>query len=224
MPKRPKRILITGFDAFDKHRSNPSELLVGTLSETLTEKGKDSVIIETLVLPTCCNKAWSKLRRRLNSANGDYSTIIMTGLAHTRTKLSLERFALNIRDYRVKDNGGHQFDDVKIERRGPDALRTIAPLAVLKAALNRKGFPCDISNHAGTFICNEIYYRALFHQLQVGSDAPVLFVHIPLPRTYLRTLRAGAQGRRRAPSLNGYSAVEHMARGIEAAALLCLRG
>lgn len=194
MPTRHTRILITGFDAFEKFKANPSQLLVESLPEKITGRGSGvSLEIETLVIPTCCNSAWSRLQRRLNSAQEPYSMLIMTGLANKRTNLSLERFALNIRDYRIKDNGGHVYDDVPIDKRGPDALRTDSPLIELKAALARKGFPSDISNHAGTFLCNEVYYRALRYQQQHKGLNDVLFIHIPQPGAYLKTIEALSQ-------------------------------
>jgi pyrrolidone-carboxylate peptidase len=63
------------------------------------------------------------------------------------------------------------------------AIETIAK------TMNRKGYPTEVSNHAGTFVCNETYYRALSICQKLRRDANVLFVHIPSPSIFAKTIR-----------------------------------
>ncbi len=57
-----KRVLVAGFDAFDKLDANPSQTIVETLGTSIKLPGrKDEVLLDTLVLPTCCSKAWASL-------------------------------------------------------------------------------------------------------------------------------------------------------------------
>ncbi len=48
----------------------------------------------------------------------------------------------------------------------------------------------NVSNHAGTFLCNELYYRCLRAQQKAKKSPSVaLFVHLPCPEQYQATLR-----------------------------------
>lgn len=191
MPSKPKRVLVAGFDAFDNLDVNPSQVVVETLVSSIKLPGrKGEVLLDTLILPTCCNKAWSKLKRKLDANKNAYEAVILTGVAAKREKISLERFALNIRDYRIKDNGGHQYLDELIEKGAPDALKTGLSVAAMSKALVKNGVVCEVSNHAGTFICNEVYFKCLRYQEKQPNPASVLFVHLPLPQTYTKSLKA----------------------------------
>lgn len=207
MPSKQKRVLVAGFDAFDKLDANPSQTIVETLGTSIKLPGrKDEVLLDTLVLPTCCNKAWGKLKRQLDANKNEYSAVILTGVAAKREKISLERFALNIRDYRIKDNGGHQYLDELIEEDAPDALKTSFPVATMSKALTKNGVACEVSNHAGTFVCNEVYYKCLRYQDEQRHPAQVLFVHLPLPTTYSKSLKA----LKNKPATGKASGIKHM--------------
>lgn len=191
LPSKPKRVLVAGFDAFDNLDANPSQIIVETLDSSIKLPGrKGEVLLDPIVLPTCCNKAWSKLKRKMDANKGAYDAVILTGVAAKRMKISLERFALNIRDYRIKDNGGHQYVDQLIEKGAPDAVKTALSIAAISKTLAKSGVLCEVSNHAGTFICNEVYFKCLRYQEKQRHSAQVLFVHLPLPNTYARLYRA----------------------------------
>lgn len=190
LPSKQKRVLVTGFDAFDRLKSNPSQTIVETLGNYIKLPGsRGEIVLDTMVLPTCC-KAWAKLKRQLDANSGVYTAVILTGVAAKRQKISLERFALNIRDYRIEDNGGHKYEGLAIANSGPDALKTGLSIDTFSKSLTKNGSLCEVSNHAGSFICNEIYYKCLLYQGNQPSPADVLFVHLPLPRTYVQTLKS----------------------------------
>jgi len=177
------RCLITGFDAFDKFAVNPSEELVNRLPDAI-KVSKDWLNLDHLVLP-CSNK---KMWRQLNNAVGSKKEpliLIMTGLASDRDKLCLERFAVNINDYRIPDNDGHKPTDTPIVAGGPAGLSPQLPLLRLEKRLSQKGLNIDISNYAGAYLCNEIYYKALSTWQKPGKTA-ILFLHIPHPKQYAK--------------------------------------
>lgn len=180
--------LIAGFDKFGRLALNPSETIVSMLPNKLSFAAKESVRIKSVMLPTCC-ASWSILKRTLDRFSSKHTVLILTGVAEKRERISFERFALNIRDYRMKDNNGHKRQDELIDVRGPDGLRTAFPLVSLQKHIKKKGYPCEISNYAGTFICNEIYYRTLRYQQTHGYPQVVLFMHLAMPRKYAQTLR-----------------------------------
>ncbi|MBS1956003.1 MAG: pyroglutamyl-peptidase I [Cyanobacteria bacterium SZAS-4] len=179
--------MITGFDAFGKHSTNPSQRIAEQLPEEFKiPRSNLSVEIDTLVLPTCCKQSWRLISKQL--AKSDYSSLILVGLAGGRKRISLERFALNIRDYGIKDNSGHQYDGTEIYAGEPDALKTDLPLVEMRNALRKKNFPTEVSNFAGSFICNEVYYQGLRYKEKTGALNSVLFVHVPHAKDLAQTL------------------------------------
>lgn len=168
--------VVTGFDAFGEHEKNPSEMAVWRLPETLNVGKQSRVRVVKGVLPTCCQGGWDVLKDIVKGA-GDVRLIVMCGVAGKRDAIALERFALNIRDYRIPDNQGHQWEDEPVVAGGAEAIRTNLPVRKLAEALRAAGFRAEASNHAGAYICNETYYRALSEWQGDGRD--VLFVHVP---------------------------------------------
>lgn len=194
--QKVRTVLMTGFDPFGKYVRNPSQQIVESLEETGFPNSR--LNLQVAVLSTCCQE-WKRLKRYLDKYKPE--ALILTGLANGRKRISLERFALNIRDYRIKDNGGHQFVGLPVEKSGPDAYQSRAALDSLNKTLNSSGYPCEISNYAGSFICNELYYRSLHYSASKGYPKLVLFVHVPSAQAYARTLRKKARNRIKAGAL-----------------------
>ncbi|HEY9772691.1 MAG TPA: pyroglutamyl-peptidase I [Planktothrix sp.] len=188
-----KTSLITGFDAFGKSKYNPTESVVQALPESL-----DGINLSGAVLPTTARGSWSALKKAWKAADPD--VIIMLGMAESRQRLSIERFALNIRDYRIADNEGMQPLGETIEKDAPEAMRTKVAVEKLQKHLQRKGYPCEVSNHAGTFVCNDVYFQALDRQKKKGGPRLVLFMHLPMPPVYAKTV-AEESKRKRDPRL-----------------------
>ena len=53
------------------------------------------------------------------------------------------------------------------------------PLAAMHQALSERGIPVAWSNHAGTYVCNHVFYTARRAMEQAGVDRPCGFVHLP---------------------------------------------
>jgi pyroglutamyl-peptidase len=175
--------LVTGFDAFGEHSSNPSQLIVEALPEEI-DLGKQVIKFNKLVLPSCCTEAWKELKKAIKQLPQKNAILIMTGYAQVRETITIERFALNVRDYRIPDNNKHQKFDEWIDRKGPEAIRTKVPVIELQKHLRKKGFASEISNSAGTFVCNDSYYQALRYQQINDCPKLVLFMHLPPPERY----------------------------------------
>lgn len=183
--------MITGFDAFAGDSFNPSQVIVESLPERVKLPGKGGVVpVDKLILPTCGDLAWEKLKVRLEKLpKKSKSVVILTGLAALRPSICVERFALNIKDYRIKDNAGCLIIGEEIDPRGVAALRTaVETKAVVKHVL-RKGLCAEVSNYCGTFVCNEIYFQGLRFQKSKGFPHALVFVHFPLPADYGKRLR-----------------------------------
>lgn len=101
------------------------------------------------------------------------SVAVATGLARKRSKVSVERVAINVADFRIPDVDGAQPTGVPVVVDGPDAYLTSVDVRALCAAIDAAGIAVEVSNTAGTYVCNAWYY-ALLH---AGVDA--VFLHLP---------------------------------------------
>jgi pyroglutamyl-peptidase len=138
------------------------------------------------VLPTQYEAATRRLRRLIRSARPD--AILCLGVAARRDYISMERVALNLDDDEHPDNAGEVRQGRRIARGGPDVYWSTLPLEALHRALKRRRVPVKRSNHAGTYLCNHVFYVARQETARARRRIPCGFVHLP-------SLRAG-RGRR----------------------------
>ncbi|MDW2105106.1 pyroglutamyl-peptidase I, partial [Vibrio sp. 1580] len=104
--------------------------------------------------------------------------VITVGQAAGRSAITPERVAINVDDFRIPDNGGNQPIDEPIIEHGPDAYFSSLPIKRIAQTLQESGIPCQVSNSAGTFVCNHLFY-GVQHYLR-GKSIRHGFVHIPL--------------------------------------------
>ena len=167
---------------------NPSQEAVLELPSFVKfdDKGGEAKVAK-LTLPTCCEEAFKVVLDEVAKIGDEPFAIVLSGLADSRDKICLERFALNVQQYRMPDNNGHTCDEEHIIVSGPDALRTKVPLKELSVVLDNAGFACDISNHAGSYVCNETYYRCMHRWQNDPRCRGILFVHVPPYENYKHT-------------------------------------
>lgn len=201
MKKNRLRCIIAGFDPFGKASFNPSGELALLFPDLITAKVAGELPVQKLLLPTCCEESWKVLKKAFKKFKKDDLVVIVCGLAEGRKQLSLERVALNLRDYRIEDNNGHQEPPAKIRKKSENALFTKAPVDKIKNALIKKGIPCEVSNYAGAFVCNDIYFNALDYQNAHENLRVLLFVHVPLPKDFWKSIQAN---KKQTPKLAGY--------------------
>ncbi|MCE3009775.1 MAG: pyroglutamyl-peptidase I [Proteobacteria bacterium] len=168
-----KKILITGFAPFLGETVNPSQQLL--------KRYESSKYVETLLLPVSYGRAWELLQQQLQFAMNtqEYAAIIMLGLAGGRKQIGLERVAINFMDASHADEDGVFMTEKIILPEGPTAYLSPLPLRQMLQNLRAKGCPVEISNSAGTFICNLIYYRCFQFLAQNNFSTRLLFVHVP---------------------------------------------
>jgi len=167
-----RRVLVTGFEPFAGQRVNPSELAVRALAGR-TIAGRR---IETSILPVVFGEATKALRRALRRHRPDL--VICVGEAGGRDVISVERIAINLADARIADNAGVRPVDRAIVRGGPAAYWSTLPIQAIVAALARREIPAAVSQTAGTFVCNHVFYglmRTLARQRRVRGG----FIHVP---------------------------------------------
>jgi pyroglutamyl-peptidase len=191
------KALVTGFEPFGGDRINPSFEALRRLSQRLC--GLD---ITTAALPVIYGAALPALGEAIAAHRPQI--VLSVGLAGGRAELSLERVAINIDDARIPDNGGNQPIDRPVVADGPAAYFAALPIKAAVAALRDAGLPAAVSNSAGTFLCNHVFY-GLMHLAATGTGLfRGGFLHVP----YLPSQAALVPG---APSM----ALEQIVEGIE---------
>src|SRR6266852_9432482 len=191
------KALVTGFEPFGGEPINPALEALGRLPRRL-----GPLAIATRVLPAVFGKALDALEEAVRETEPDI--VLCIGLAGGRAALSLERVAVNIDDARIPDNDGQQPIDRPVVAGGPAAYFATLPIKAAVRALREAGLPAAVSNTAGAFVCNHVFY-GLMH-VAATRQLPVRggFLHVP----YLPSQATRVGG---APSM----ALDDIVRGIE---------
>ena len=170
--KSARCVLITGFTPFGGEGTNPSWEIVKGLPETIL-----GYRLEKLRVPTEFGKAIVVTTRAMDKLAP--SIVLCFGQAGGRTCMSVERIAINVNDARIADNAGRQPIDEVIHAEGPAAYFCTVPIKAMVAAMTKANVPADVSNTAGTFVCNHLIYGVLHHIATLRSSARAGFIHVP---------------------------------------------
>ncbi|MGF7535888.1 pyroglutamyl-peptidase I [Bacillus mexicanus] len=168
-----KKVLITGFDPFEKETINPSWEAAKRLNGLET----DEAIITAEQIPTVFRTALDTLRQAIQKHQPDI--VICVGQAGGRMQITPERVAINLADARIPDNEGHRPIDEEISPRGPAAYWTGLPVKRMAAIMQENGIPAAVSYTAGTFVCNYLFYGLMDHIRQTSPHIRGGFIHIP---------------------------------------------
>lgn len=170
--KVTKKILITGFDPFGGESINPAKEAVMKLPDQI--KGHQLIKAE---IPTVFEKSLSKISELVNKHTPD--VLISIGQAGGRGSISIERVAINVDDARIADNEGNQPTDKIIREDGENAYFTTLPAKAIAKKLADNGIPSEVSNSAGTFVCNHVMYGGLYLASKKHPNMRSGFIHVP---------------------------------------------
>ncbi|WP_332400414.1 pyroglutamyl-peptidase I [Vibrio metschnikovii] len=165
------KVLLTGFEPFGEDSLNPSLALLNA-KEQLHVTGVEVI---GCVLPVVRYQAAEVAINAIKTHQPDL--VLMFGQASGRGAITPERVAINLDDYRIADNAGHQPIDEAIIADGPAAYFTTLPVKAMVEDLQQAGIAAEVSYSAGTFVCNHLFY-AVQHYLS-QHDIPSGFIHIP---------------------------------------------
>lgn len=163
------KILVTYFEPFGADDTNSSAEAVRLLHNPY----RCHKIVSCL-LPVSFKRSADIALAKIEEEHPDI--VLCLGQAAGRAVVSLERLAINIASSKSPDCDDYSPNNHKINPDGPDAVMTGVDVAVLVQAMKEKGIPCQVSNSAGTFVCNSLYYRLLLRH----PSLPVIFIHLPL--------------------------------------------
>lgn len=195
-----KKVLVTGFGPFGGEPVNPALEAIKLLEGKTIAEAR----VITRELPVVGQECIEKITGFIREI--DPSLVVAVGQAGGRVDITPERVAINIDDFRIKDNAGRQPVDEPIVAGGPTAYWSTLPIKAIVDHLRKNGIPASVSNSAGTYVCNNIFYGLMHYLAGEGHRRRGGFIHIP----FLPEQAARNPGQ---PSL----ALETVVRGLELA-------
>lgn len=168
------RVLLTGFEPFGGEAINPSWEAVRAL-----DGGRvGGATVHARRVSCVFGQALHELDAAIDELQP--TLVIAVGQAGGRAEVTPERVAINVDDGRICDNAGCQPIDEPVVAGAPAAYFSTLPIKAIVRDLRAAGVPASVSNSAGTFVCNHLFF-GLMHRLATRGPAGVRggFVHIP---------------------------------------------
>ncbi len=168
-----KTVLLTGFEPFDGQAINPSEEIAREINDATIARHK----VVGALLPCVFGAALKELKHQIKLH--DPAFVICLGQAGGRAEVTPERVAINVDDARIPDNAGQQPVDRPVVKDGPAAYFSTLPIKAIVHELRRREIAAAVSQSAGTFVCNNVFY-GLMHELALHRPSVRGgFIHVP---------------------------------------------
>lgn len=177
------RLLLSGFEPFGGEALNPS----WEVARAIGEAPPEGVEIELLRLPVRGRISFERLLPAF--AAGDFDAWLGLGQAEGRTHLSVERTGVNVLIDR--DESGRVLPEQTLVPAAPAAYFARLPVGEVASAIRSAGVPAQVSETAGTYICNETLFAMLDRLDGSDSRAAAGFIHLPYLAEQTLDKRAG---------------------------------
>jgi len=166
-------VLIFGFEPFGGRPVNTSEDIVRALGDDPIARHA----IVRVVLPCVFGRARTMLLRHIRRVK----PVIVIGLGEAggRRTVTPERVAINVDDARIADNRGARPIDRPIVKNGPAAYFSTLPIKAMVQVMRRRGVRAEISQTAGTFVCNHAFYGLMHAVAHDHRRVRAGFIHVP---------------------------------------------
>jgi len=162
------KLLLTGFKAFGGSAYNMTEKILKTIHNPK---------VDVLVLDVHYERAFQQLENHLQEHT--YDMVIAFGEAPIQ-KIQLEYLALNMMHARIPDERTFQPKHTRIVPNGPMTYPSNLPLHEMETFLKSHHIEYQVSYHAGTYVCNDLFYRMMHRAYKIPSG----FIHIPHELAY----------------------------------------
>jgi pyroglutamyl-peptidase len=172
------KLLVTGFEPYGNLAENPSATIVRELSRRAALRPDDYRGLRVAILPTEFVKAEQAIRELLQTDVPD--VLLALGVAPRAQGVRLERTARNRDDAALPDNAGEQRNLTPIVPDGPDTFESTLPIEAMRVALEELGVPVAVSDDAGGYVCNHLFYVARHIVDSLHLPTRCGFVHVPL--------------------------------------------
>jgi pyroglutamyl-peptidase len=166
------RVLVTGFGPFPGIERNASEAIAQALAR-FPECGP-RVEVATAVIPVAWAEAQSAAHRAI--AGFEPHAVLHFGVSKRAHGFEIETRAVNISGPK-EDFAGVVRPATRLVHAGPRCLEGSLPPRLLLRALRTGGYPAELSNNAGRYLCNALFYWSLMDAEARGRL--VSFVHMP---------------------------------------------
>jgi pyroglutamyl-peptidase len=163
------KLLITAFGPFQEFTKNPSELVIKAWIEQGVVQKNPNFTITFEIIPVSYSSVdeFQEIWK-----NDHYDLIVHLGVASNETKMRLEVLAQNLKS--GKDIDGVEPKSIPIIQGAQDA-KTQIQFSILNQLCEKYPSKIRISNDAGTYLCNYIYYQSI---TRAKWGTKVLFIHI----------------------------------------------
>jgi len=162
--------VFTGFAPFLNHKSNPSWKIAQALAEEFSPNSR------AIELPVIFGECFDFLSREISMEKRFPDQLWLLGLASNRNEICLERVALNWVETDYQDEKGQKIPKPKpIDPLKPEAILLKDHPLIDQPRRHEK---LKISHSAGTFVCNELYFRSLSYYQSYQKR--IVFVHVLL--------------------------------------------
>jgi pyroglutamyl-peptidase len=170
-----ERVILTGFEPFADFQVNPS----WEAAKALDGQKAGSFQVKSLQIPL----RYREIKRAIEGIIDSQSPAIVVSLGQSyRPVISVEKVALNIADLgeaTVLYNCGTRPIAEILEPKAPGAYFTTLPAQMILSELRRNSVPAEISYHAGTFGCNQLFFHMMHKIIGDGLDTLGGFIHVP---------------------------------------------
>ncbi len=166
------KILVTCFGPFGGESVNPAEKAVELVKDEI--KGAQIVKVE---VPVVFGKAVDVAYQAMKKEQPD--AVLCVGQAGGRFAVTPERIAINVNDARIPDNEGNQPVDEPVFADGPAAYFASLPIKAMAEKIRARGIPAQLSESAGTYVCNDLMYGVLYHISKEFPGTIGGFMHVP---------------------------------------------
>jgi pyroglutamyl-peptidase len=173
-------ILLTGFGPFGDHERNVS----GEAARRLDGAEIGGFRVRSLTLPVQFEKAVAALEEAVEGETP--AAIISSGICRESdpARFRLEVAARNERHYPCPDVDGNTVRDALVEEGAPPMVFSTLPAAAIRQAWTDAGLSAELSDDAGRYLCNAIFYWA------ARRVTPAGFIHVPPQEDADQVLRA----------------------------------
>lgn len=169
------RILVTGFSSFPGVAANPTEALVGALDDRKAEL-LAAGDVHLAVLPVEYRALPARLERLGHAVMPDIA--LHFGVSGGARRFAVETLARNRVCTAKPDDAGHVPEEAFI-RDGGAALPSSLPVAAAVAALAAEGLPAGVSDDAGDYLCNFLFYLSRGAHCPPFAPPAAGFIHVP---------------------------------------------
>jgi pyroglutamyl-peptidase len=168
-----KKLLLTAFEPFAGEPINPSL----EAARQMQKIDFADTAVRVVELPVDRHRAVEMALELIRASKPDI--VVMLGEAGGRYRVNPERVAINIDDFRIADTAGNQPRDEPIVEGGPAAYFSTLPIRAITDRIINAHIPAAISNSAGSYLCNRLFFSVMHAITVEGLSAKGGFMHLP---------------------------------------------